>query len=133
MALYTINMKKFTVMLGSLFLVVGILGFIPEASTSDIDGTPLLFSLFSVDVIQNIIHIVTGIVGLFGASSQRYSRWFLQIFGIAYVLFSVIGWLQGDSVLGLFGVNAAVNISHAVLGILMFGLSLIVPRQTSLK
>jgi hypothetical protein len=118
---------------GSLFLLLGLLGFIPEVSTADIDGTPLLFNLFSVDFIQNIIHIATGIVGLLAASSQRYAHWFLQIFGITYVLFAVVGWLQGDSVLGLFGVNAAVNILHAAMGVVMLGISLIIPRKTSLK
>lgn len=118
----------FAAAFGSILFALGLLSFIPETGTADIDGSLLLFGVFSVDVIQNIIHLATGVIGLFAASSQRYARWFLQIFGTAYIFIALIGWLQGDSVLGLFGVNAAVNVLHAALGIVMVGLGLLRPK-----
>src|SRR6266567_3149054 len=105
--------------LGITFLLLGILGFIPGVTTTGGDGMPLLLDMFTVGSIHNVIHIISGAVGLIAASSTGYARWYLQIFGLAYAFVAAIGFVQGDTVLGLVTVNFADNILHTVLAVLL--------------
>jgi hypothetical protein len=113
--------KKITLGLGITLLLLGVLGFVPAVAPYDQTGMTMLFGVFLVDPIQNIVHIASGVVALLAGSSYRYSRWYLQGFGIIYVLLAVAGFIQRDTVLGLFGVNMATNVLH-----LAFGLALLV-------
>jgi hypothetical protein len=116
---------------GIIFLVLGILGFVPGASTQ-LEGLPHLFGIFAHDAIHNIVHILTGIIGLLTASSDRYAKWYLQIFGIIYVLIAIAGFLQGDTVVGLFTVNMAGNILHLGLGIGLLTAGFALPVSTAM-
>jgi hypothetical protein len=111
--------KRVTIALGVLLLLIGVLGFIPAAINYDEGGMSLLVGIFLVDPIQNIVHIATGVVALLAGSSHRYSRWFLQVGGIVYALMGIAGLVQGDTVVGLFGVNLATNQFHMALAVIM--------------
>jgi hypothetical protein len=113
--------KKISLGFGIIFLLIGVLGFVPGLASTDADGMQLLFGLFMVDGIHNLIHIASGVVALLAASSTRYSKWYLQIFGLVYALVAVIGFVQGTTVLGLFTVNMADNLLHVVLAIGLLG------------
>lgn len=117
---------------GTAFLLLGILGFAPGASIQ-LEGLPHMFGIFAHDAIYNIVHIITGVVGLLAASSDRYAKWYLQVFGIAYILIAIAGFLQGDTVVGLFTVNTAGNVLHLGfgLGLLIAGFAL--PVSTAAK
>lgn len=110
---------------GIVFLGLGILGFVPDASIQ-LEGLPHLFGVFAHDAIFNIVHILTGVIGLLAASSDRYAKWYLQLFGIIYALIAAAGFLQNDTVVGLFTVNMAGNILHLALatGLLVAGFTL---------
>lgn len=100
--------KPLTWILGLVLLVVGILGFVLPS--------PLL-GFFEVDTMHNVVHILSGVVGLWAASTgYQYSRLFLMIFGIVYGLVAVFGFM-GGSVLGLFMVNMADNYLHAAIAV----------------
>ena len=113
--------KKVAFIFGVIFLLIGILGFIPGATTANADGMHLLLGLFMVDATHNVIHITSGVVALLAASSERYAKWYLQIFGLVYALVALIGFVQGDTVLGLFMVNPADNWLHTVLALGLLG------------
>ncbi len=94
--------------------LVGILGFVPGIVT---DG--LLLGIFQVDTLHNIIHLLTGVVGiLVGWSMMQYARLYFQVFGVVYALVTVVGFMQGDSVLGLITVNMADNVLHLAIAAL---------------
>lgn len=114
-------LKKFSLIFGIVFLLIGILGFVPGASSTDADGMQLLLGLFMVGTIHNTIHLASGVVALFAASSERYAKWYLQIFGIVYALVAIVGFVQGNTVLGLFSVNMADNLLHVALAVLLLG------------
>lgn len=113
--------KKVAFIFGVIFLLIGILGFIPGATTANADGMHLLLGLFMVDGTHNVIHITSGVVALLAASSERYAKWYLQIFGLVYALVALIGFVQGDTVLGLFMVNPADNWLHTALALGLLG------------
>ncbi len=98
--------KPFTWILGVVLLLVGILGFVLPS--------PLL-GLFEVDTMHNVVHILSGVVGLWAASTgYQYSRLFLMVFGLVYALVAVLGFM-GGSILGLFTVNTPDNYLHAAI------------------
>lgn len=95
--------KPVTGILGLVLTLVGIAGFF--------SGGMLLG--FEVDTTHNIVHLASGLVGLFAFnSSQLYSRWYLIIFGLVYGLVTVVGFTMGGDILGLFHVNDADNYLH---------------------
>jgi hypothetical protein len=104
------GVSKFARVFGVILLIVGILGFVPGATT---DGH--LLGIFHVDTVHNIIHILTGILALMFATSAP--RTFFKVFGVVYLLVTIIGFVQGDTVLGLFVINGADNILHLVISI----------------
>lgn len=119
-------------MFGIIFLLLGILGFVPGASVQ-LEGLPHLFGMFAHDAIYNTVHIITGIIGLLAASSDRYAKWYLQVFGIAYLLIALAGFLQGDTVVGLFTVNMAGNVLHLGLGIGLLIAGFALPVSTAMS
>lgn len=116
---------------GVIFLLLGILGFVPGASIQ-LEGLPHLFGWFAHDAIHNTVHIITGVIGLLAASSDRYAKWYLQLFGIIYLLIALAGFLQGDTVVGLFTVNMAGNVLHLGLGIGLLAAGFALPVSNGL-
>ena len=98
---------------GIVFLAVGILGYVPGVTT---DG--MLLGIFMVDGLHNIIHLLSGIIAILAVlGSGQYARLYFKVFGIVYALVTVIGFVQGDTVLGLIMVNMADNVLHLVIAV----------------
>lgn len=96
---------------GIVFLLIGVLGFVPGVTY---DG--MLLGIFQVDMVHNLIHILTGLVALGAAyTSEKNGKLFFQVFGVIYALVAVLGLVMGgDMVLGLFHANMADHILHVV-------------------
>ncbi len=95
--------KPLTGILGIVLLLVGIAGFF----------VPGMLLFFEVDTVHNVVHIASGLVGLFAFnSSQSSSRLFLIVFGLVYGVVTVVGFAMGGDILGLFHVNDADNYLH---------------------
>ena len=114
--------KNITVALGIVFILVGILGFIPN---------PIVGSsgIFETDLGHDLVHLVAGAVLLFaGLQSEALARLGLQAFGAVYLLVGLIGFAVVDStvghgsLLGLIHLNSADNWLHIVLGVVLIGL-----------
>ncbi|HEV2661657.1 MAG TPA: DUF4383 domain-containing protein [Ktedonobacteraceae bacterium] len=101
--------------LGIVLTLVGILGFFV---TSSMTVGNLLG--FDVDVVHNLVHLLSGIVGL-AAVFTGWSRRFNQIFGIVYLLVALAGLVPAlyfsGRLLGLMHVNAADNVLHWVIAL----------------
>jgi hypothetical protein len=115
------------------FLLVGLLGFVPGI-TSDFDSMTFaghhssaeLLGVFAVSVLHNLVHLVFGVVGFLMARTERGSVMFLVVGGAIYLVL----WLYGliidlDSTANFVPVNDADNWLHFGLGIGMLGLGLI--------
>jgi uncharacterized protein YacL len=109
-------LKKAATVVGAVFLLIGILGFVPGV-TMESDGVKKLLGLFQVDATHNLIHILSGLAFLAAAQKERWARLAFQVFGVVYALVTLIGFMvgEGGSVLGLFHVNLFDNILHLVL------------------
>lgn len=98
-----------TRLLGVVLLVVGLLGFVMPS--------PLL-GIFEVDMVHNIVHLASGLVALLVARNVAYARMYLILFGLVYLAVAVIGYIQVNTVLGLFAVNMADHYLHAAIAAL---------------
>lgn len=125
----------------AVFLLVGILGFIPGATT-DYDGmtfaghesTAMLFGVFHVSILHNIVHLLFGIIGLVMARTAAGARSFLIGGGVVYLVL----WLYGlvidhDSAANFVPLNGADNWLHLVLGVGMAGLGLALRRTPATR
>jgi hypothetical protein len=85
--------KTICKLLGVVFILVGIVGFIlpKDATNTDSLGTHLTMA-------HNLVHIVSGIIALyFGfAGSLSGARAFALVFGAVYLLLGVVGFIMGD-------------------------------------
>jgi len=109
--------RAFTIVLGILLIILGIMGFLPEFRTA---GN--LFGIFAVNLELNVAHLVTGILGLLcGLSSSLAARVYFIVIGILYGLLAILGLAHSDSMLlCMFANNIANNWLHA--GISLFSL-----------
>jgi hypothetical protein len=110
---------------GAVFLLVGVLGFVPGITEAfdrlGFAGPPsgaLLFGVFAVSVLHNVIHLLFGALGLIAARAAGTSRAYLVVGGGFYVLLWVIGSAIGEHTAGNFlPVNTADNWLHLGLGL----------------
>jgi uncharacterized membrane protein len=116
---------------GAAFLLIGILGFIPGATTNydqlslvGPDSQALLLGLFQVSVVHNIVHLAFGVAGLLAAARASASVGFLVGGGLLYGVVFVYGLLvEQGSDLDLLPVNDADNILHLglTIGMVLLG------------
>ena len=121
---------------GVIFLVVGVLGFIPGITSNFGDlyfagheSDAKLFGLFQVSVLHNIVHLLFGVAGLALSRTVSGARTFLVGGGAIYLVL----WLYGvvvdhSSGANFIPVNGADNWLHLFLGIGMIALGLLTTR-----
>lgn len=113
--------QLYALVFGAVLTLAGIIGFFVDASFdfgSDTNGDNLLG--FEVNGTHNIVHLLSGLLGLALWRSRRTAKAYALGFGAVYALVTIIGFIQGDNVLGIIPVNAADNVLHlaiAALGI----------------
>ncbi|HLK96056.1 MAG TPA: DUF4383 domain-containing protein [Nocardioidaceae bacterium] len=124
---------------GVVFLLVGIAGFIPGITTNyDLlefagheSGAELL-GLFEVSMLHNAVHLLFGVAGLALARSESTARAYLLGGGVIYLLLFVYGLvIDMDSAANFVPVNDADNWLHLGLGLGMLALGLIPDRSSS--
>ncbi len=120
-------------LVGVVFLLVGIAGFIPGITTNLYDGLDFagdgseaeLLGLFQVSVLHNIVHALFG-VGIFMAATPDGARMFLIGSGAIYVVLFLMGIIgAGDWV----PINSADNWLHIGLAIGFFALAFLTTRD----
>jgi hypothetical protein len=124
---------------GAVFLLVGILGFIPGITTNfgDMnfighDSEAKLLGIFQVNVVHNIVHLLFGVLGLAAARAWESSRLYLLGGGAVYLAL----WLYGlvidlGSTANFVSLNTADNWLHLFLGVGMMGLGAVLGRSTT--
>lgn len=108
--------KTAAILFGIVFLVVGILGFVPAVTSNE-----MLLGIFHVNFAHNIVHLASGAVFLLcGMAGAGPSRMFFKIFGIVYALVAVLGFYYGDQpILGIVANNMPDVWLHVVLALVM--------------
>ncbi|GII86876.1 membrane protein [Sphaerisporangium siamense] len=122
---------------GVVFLLVGVLGFIPGITT-DYDtlrfaghhSDAMLLGVFQVSVLHNIVHLAFGVAGVVLSRTWEGARNFLIAGGIVYGLLWIYGLIvDHDSDANLVPLNTPDNWLHLVLAVGMIGLGLLLSRR----
>jgi hypothetical protein len=117
--------QSVAMLVGLVFLLVGILGFIPGITSSydDLkfaghDSDAQLLGIFDTSIIHNIVHLLFGAAGLVLAKTFEGARSFLIGGGVIYLALFLFGALFGHDEGGanFVPVNWADNILHLALG-----------------
>jgi Domain of unknown function (DUF4383) len=105
--------QLYALLFGIVLLAVGILGFIADSSFgtgSDVDGSD--FIVFEVNGWHNIVHILSGLLGIALSRRRDTARAYALGFGAVYLVVTIWGFITGDQVLWLIPVDAADNFLH---------------------
>jgi hypothetical protein len=127
--------QSLAALVGVVFLLVGILGFVPGITThyGDLsfaghDSGAKLLGIFQVSILHNIVHLLFGVVGLVLAKTADGARTYFLGGGAVYLLLWVVG-LAGAA--DWIPANTADNWLHFGLGAGMILLGLVAGRATS--
>lgn len=131
------NVQRAAAAVGAVFLLVGILGFVPGITSPYADlqvaghhsGAKLL-GIFEVSVLHNVVHLLFGVAGLAMARAWGSARSYLIGGGVIYLLLFVYGLvISQDSRANFVPVNSADNWLHLLLGLVMIVLGVLLSRS----
>jgi len=133
------NVQKAALAVGIVFLLIGVLGFIPGITSNygqlefaSANSEALLLGLFQVSILHNIVHLLFGVLGLAMARSVSGARTYLVFGGVIYLVLFLYGLLVGqDSAANFVPLNTADDILHLLLGIGMIALGVVLTRRRS--
>ncbi|GAA4488185.1 DUF4383 domain-containing protein [Rhodococcus olei] len=122
--------------LGLVFLVVGVLGFIPGVTRNynllafaGHESGPALFGTFTVSVLHNIVHLIFGIAGVAMSRTHAAATTYLVGGGGIYLALWIYGLIVDEhSTANFVPVNTAGNWLHFGLGAGMVALGLVLGR-----
>ncbi|GAA2664540.1 DUF4383 domain-containing protein [Nonomuraea recticatena] len=125
-----------SLVVGAVFLLVGVLGFIPGVTSDYGDlrfaghqSDALLLGVFQVSILHNIVHLLFGVAGILLARTWAGARNFLIGGGVIYLLLWLYGMvIDRDSAANFVPVNVADNWLHFVLGVGMIALGFLLTR-----
>lgn len=124
---------------GAVFLLVGVLGFIPGITTgydameaAGHESRAELLGIFQVSILHNIVHLIFGVAGLLLARTPGSARNYLIGGGVVYLVL----WLYGlvidkTSPANFVPLNTADDWLHFVLGAGMVALGVLLGRRIS--
>lgn len=130
------NLQKAAAAVGAVFLLVGILGFVPGITT-DYDtmqfaghhSDAALLGIFEVSILHNIVHLLFGVAGLALARSWSGARNYLVGGGAIYLVLWLYGLLiDKDSSANFVPVNVADDWLLFVLGAGMIALGILLAK-----
>jgi hypothetical protein len=125
-------------LVGAVFLLVGILGFIPGITTNLYDGLEFaghdgdaeLLGIFDVSILHNIVHLLFGVAGLTLSRTWTGARTFLIGGGLIYLVLWVYGLIiDKDSSANFVPLDSADDWLHLLLGVGMVALGFLLGRE----
>jgi hypothetical protein len=130
-------LRGIALLVGVVFLVVGILGFVPGITTNTDDlefagheSHAELLGIFQVSILHNLVHLLFGVAGLALARTVSGARAFLVGGGVIYLVLWIYGLvIDYDADANFVPLNDADNWLHFGLGAGMLVLGLLVGRK----
>ena len=139
--------RRFAQTLGVIFLLVGIMGFIPALLTNpnahvhgdhgvvvhSFDG--YLLGLFHVNAIHSGVHILFGFLGLWMGAKWETARLYARIVAVSYALLAILGLISAfnlDTVFGLIPIHGHDVWLHAGIAAVAAYFGFAAPAETRL-
>ena len=111
----------YALVVGATLVVAGIIGFFYSSAFGSPGEVDAVFGILDVNAWHNIVHIVTGALGL--AALGYAARAYAGGLGVVYVVVAIWGFIIGDgeSILGFIPVNTEDNVLHLLIGLAGIG------------
>jgi len=112
--------RLYALVFGAVLVIAGIIGFFYSSdfgSPGHVDG---VFGILDVNAWHNIVHILTGALGLAAFAGGAYAaRTYAFGLGVVYIVIAIWGFILGDggNLLGFIPVNTEDNVLHLLIGI----------------
>jgi hypothetical protein len=123
--------QVYALVIGATLVVVGIAGFFYNAGfgTGDDTERDAVLGIFDVNGWLNVVHVLTGALGLALAGAYDGARAYALGLGAAYLVITVLGFAAGDGeeIFNLIPVNTEDNVLHLMLGIAGLGAGVATP------
>jgi predicted transporter len=131
------TLQKAAAAVGVVFVLVGILGFVPGITTNydtmmfaGHESEAKLLGLFQVSILHNVVHLLYGVAGLAMARSWSGARAYLIGGGAVYLVLWLYGLLVDQkSDANFVPLNMADDWLHLVLGLGMIGLGVMLSKD----
>ncbi|MFI6787165.1 DUF4383 domain-containing protein [Nonomuraea sp. NPDC050383] len=129
--------QRAALIVGAVFLLVGVLGFIPGITTHYSEMTfashhsgAMLLGVFQVSILHNIVHLLFGVAGILLSRTWNGARGYLIGGGVIYLLLWIYGLLIAkDSAANFVPLNTADDWLHFILGVGMIALGFLLARR----
>ena len=119
--------QRFAQVLGAVYLLVGIVGFVPPLLVGSVPGalgpfTGFLLGLFAVNWFHSLAHLAIGAAGLAVHRSFSGSKAYALVLGIAYGALFLLGILSGEvaTLGGLLPLNGLDDVLHVLTALVAF-------------
>ena len=130
-------LRTAALLVGAVFLLVGLLGFVPGVTThyGDLgaaghESTAKLLGIFQVSVLHNIVHLLFGVAGVVLSRTNEGARAYLIGGGVIYLVLWIYGLvIDKTSDANFVPLNSADDWLHFVLGVGMIGLGVALSRN----
>jgi Domain of unknown function (DUF4383) len=123
-------------LVGATLVVAGIIGFFYSASFGSPGDVDAVFGILDVNAWHNLVHTLTGVLGLAAFSAGAYaSRTYAIGLGVVYIVVAVWGFMIGDgeSILGFIPINTEDNVLHVLLGVAGLAAGFASPRELAAR
>jgi Domain of unknown function (DUF4383) len=110
--------RLYATLVGGTLVIAGIIGFFYSSDFGGPGTVDDVFGILSVNGWHNVVHIVTGGLGLVAAGYA--ARQYALGLGAVYLVIAAWGFIigSGDNILGFIPVNTEDNFLHLILGVL---------------
>jgi hypothetical protein len=121
--------QLYALLVGGTLVIAGIIGFFYSSdfgSPGDVDD---VFGVLSVNGWHNVVHIVTGALGLLAVGYA--ARAYAGGLGVVYLAIAIWGFILGnhENILGFIPVNTEDNVLHLILGLAGLGAFAATPAE----
>jgi hypothetical protein len=97
--------RTFALIFGIIYVVVGILGFVPGLTSHHADMPPIsmdsfygkILGLFPVNILHNIAHLAIGVWGVLASRSISGARFFAKALAVIYGLLAILGLIPATN------------------------------------
>ncbi len=120
--------QRFAQVFGAVYVLVGILGFIPPLLIGGVPGTlgpfaGLLIGLFAVNWFHNVAHLAIGAAGLAVYRNHTAAQTYALVIGVAYLALFLLGIFVGPvaTLGGLLPLNGWDDVLHILTALVAFG------------
>lgn len=130
-------MKRFALILGIVYLLIGVMGLIPGLITevahegvtvNALEGN--LLGIFPVNIVHTLVHLVIGLYGIVASRSWDASRSFAAVVGVLFGLLFLMGLIPGlNTLFGLAPLGGADIVLHLLTSLLGLYFWLVVGRR----